>query len=101
LVRFQLFREELERVVGDSLRESGSEGISALISDVMNIKTGSKFTSSSFLKKQSVEISGQIFFFIMLLCCSLFIAFRQFQMKIIIKIPVLAFSVDILVLKIS
>ncbi len=39
---FQLFREELERVVGESLRESGAEGISALISDVMNIKTGSK-----------------------------------------------------------
>merc|ERR1719300_1823815 len=37
----QLFREELERVVGDSIRESGTEGISALLSDVMNIKSGS------------------------------------------------------------
>merc|ERR1719422_1908481 len=36
----QLFREELERVVGDSLRESGSDSISALLSDVMNIKSG-------------------------------------------------------------
>merc|ERR1740131_890513 len=36
----QLFREELERVVGDSMRESGTEGISALLSDVMNIKNG-------------------------------------------------------------
>ena len=40
---FQLFREELERVVGDSMRESGTEGISALLSDVMNIKNGSEF----------------------------------------------------------
>ena len=39
----QLFREELERVVGDSLRESGSESLAGLLSDVMNIKSGSKF----------------------------------------------------------
>ena len=39
----QLFREELERVVGDSIRESGADGISALLSDVMNIKSGSKY----------------------------------------------------------
>ena len=37
-----MFREELERVVGDSLREGGADGISALLSDVMNIKSGSK-----------------------------------------------------------
>merc|ERR1712002_318809 len=42
-----MFREELERVVGDSLRESGTEGISALLSDVMNIKSGS--TSSAII----------------------------------------------------
>merc|ERR1719483_1167056 len=36
----QLFREELERVVGDSIRESGADGISALLSDVVNIKSG-------------------------------------------------------------
>merc|ERR1719226_15537 len=41
----QLFREELERVVGDSMRESGTEGISALLSDVMNIKNGTPSTS--------------------------------------------------------
>merc|ERR1719187_930204 len=41
----QLFREELERVVGDSIRESGTEGISALLSDVMNIKNGSPASS--------------------------------------------------------
>ena len=46
----QLFREELERVVGDSMRESGTEGISALLSDVMNIKNGSK----SFLQKTTL-----------------------------------------------
>merc|ERR1719308_745345 len=40
IMNSQLFREELERVVGDSIRESGSEGISALLSDVMNIKSG-------------------------------------------------------------
>ena len=38
----KLFREELERVVGDSLRDSGADSIAGLISDVMNIKTGSK-----------------------------------------------------------
>merc|ERR1719348_1386961 len=43
----QLFREELERVVGDSIRESGTEGISALLSDVMNIKNGSSVPASS------------------------------------------------------
>ena len=42
LFPLQLFREELERVVGDSIRESGADGISALLSDVMNIKSGSK-----------------------------------------------------------
>jgi len=41
IMNSQLFREELERVVGDSIRESGADGIAGLISDVMNIKTGS------------------------------------------------------------
>jgi len=40
IMHSKLFREELERVVGDSLREGGAEGISALMSDVMNIKSG-------------------------------------------------------------
>jgi len=41
IMNSQLFREELERVVGDSIRESGADGISSLFSDVMNIKSGS------------------------------------------------------------
>ena len=45
-----MFREELERVVGDSLREGGADGISALLSDVMNIKSGSKFFLFSYIR---------------------------------------------------
>ncbi|XP_023339341.1 protein hu-li tai shao isoform X1 [Eurytemora carolleeae] len=41
IMHSKMFREELERVVGDSLREGGADGISALLSDVMNIKSGS------------------------------------------------------------
>merc|ERR1719315_40347 len=41
IMNSQLFWEELERVVGDSLRESGTDGISALLSDVINLKSGS------------------------------------------------------------
>lgn len=44
IMNSKLFREELERVVGDSLRDSGADGISALLSDVMNIKSGSQAT---------------------------------------------------------
>lgn len=40
IMHSKLFREELERVVGDSIREGGADGISALLSDVMNIKSG-------------------------------------------------------------
>jgi len=40
IMNSKMFREELERVVGDSIREGGTEGISALLSDVMNIKSG-------------------------------------------------------------
>jgi len=36
----KLFREELERVVSDSLRDSGAEGISNALADMMNVKTG-------------------------------------------------------------
>jgi len=46
IMNSKMFREELERVVGDSLRESGADGISALISDVMNIKSGTTSTSA-------------------------------------------------------
>ena len=55
----QLFREELERVVGDSMRESGTEGISALLSDVMNIKNGSKsFLQKTTLRRSLIESWG-------------------------------------------
>ena len=46
IMNSKMFRDELERVVGDSIRESGSDSIAGLISDVMNIKTGSKLESS-------------------------------------------------------
>jgi len=45
IMNSKMFREELERVVGDSIRESGADGISALISDVMNIKSGTSSTA--------------------------------------------------------
>jgi len=45
IMNSKLFREELEKVVGDSLRESGSDSIAGLISDVMNIKTGTSAPS--------------------------------------------------------
>jgi hypothetical protein len=34
----KLFREELERVVSDSLRESGAEGISDMLSNMLNVR---------------------------------------------------------------
>ena len=34
----KLFREELERVVSDSLRESGAEGLTSMLSDMMSVK---------------------------------------------------------------
>jgi len=40
IMNSKLFREELERVVGDSLRESGADSLAGLMSDVMNIKSG-------------------------------------------------------------
>jgi len=36
----KLFREELERVVSDSLRDSGADGISNLLSDMMSVRQG-------------------------------------------------------------
>merc|ERR1711981_842182 len=35
----KLFREELERVVSDSLRESGADGVTKLLSNMMNVKS--------------------------------------------------------------
>jgi len=46
IMQSKLFREELERVVGDSLRDSGADSIAGLISDVMNIKSGNSAPSS-------------------------------------------------------
>lgn len=43
----KLFREELERVVSDSLRESGAEGVTKLLSNMMNVKSGSATTAIS------------------------------------------------------
>ena len=37
----KLFREELERVVSDSLKESGADGVTHLLSNMMNVKSGS------------------------------------------------------------
>ncbi len=34
----KLFREELERVVNDSLAESGADGLSSMLSDMMKVK---------------------------------------------------------------
>ena len=34
----RLFREELERVVSDSLRDSGADGLSSMLSDMMSVK---------------------------------------------------------------
>merc|ERR1719436_1196103 len=56
----QLFREELERVVGDSIRESGTEGISALLSDVMNIKNGTAPTTSCVIPINDIRGLGSL-----------------------------------------
>lgn len=46
----KLFREELERVVVDSLKESGSEaGISSLLSNMMNVKSGPAYRGTKLL----------------------------------------------------
>merc|ERR1719323_2147805 len=34
----KLFREELERVVSDSLKDSGADGVTKLLSNMMNVK---------------------------------------------------------------
>ena len=36
----KLFKEELERVVSDSLKESGADGISSMLSDMLNVRGG-------------------------------------------------------------
>ena len=72
IMNSQLFREELERVVGDSIRESGSDSIAGLISDVMNIKTGSKCQSI-----YSSRLDSPIFYFLFSSFTSLYQAFRS------------------------
>lgn len=37
----KLFREELERVVSDSLKDSGADGISDMLSNMLNVRQGS------------------------------------------------------------
>ncbi|XP_040567402.1 protein hu-li tai shao isoform X2 [Lepeophtheirus salmonis] len=38
IMHSKLFREELERVVTDSLRDNGGEGLSSILSNVMNVR---------------------------------------------------------------
>merc|ERR1711970_1457238 len=56
----QLFREELERVVGDSIRESGADGISALLSDVMNIKSGTAPASACVVPINDIRVYQKV-----------------------------------------
>merc|ERR1712025_1354214 len=45
----KLFREELERVVSDSIKDSGADGVTKLLSNMMNVKqsTGGGATAIS------------------------------------------------------
>jgi len=43
----KLFREELERVVSDSLRDSGADGITKILSNMMNVKPSGGTTAIS------------------------------------------------------
>merc|ERR1711981_1009612 len=43
----KLFREELERVVSDSLKESGADGVTKLLSNMMNVKSSGGTTAIS------------------------------------------------------
>jgi len=43
----KLFREELERVVSDSLRDSGADGITKMLSNMMNVKSSGGTTAIS------------------------------------------------------
>merc|ERR1712025_1034324 len=42
----KLFREELERVVSDSIKDSGADGVTALLSNMMNVKQSSGGTTA-------------------------------------------------------
>ena len=43
-------------MVGDSLRESGTESLAGLMSDVMNIKSGSKYKAFHVIYKKHEEM---------------------------------------------
>jgi len=43
----KLFREELERVVSDSIKDSGADGVTNLLSNMMNVKQSSGTTAIS------------------------------------------------------
>ena len=51
----KLFREELERVVSDSLKDSGADGLTKMLSNMMNVKSsgGTTAISGNFLKEYS------------------------------------------------
>ena len=55
IMNSKLFREELERVVGDSLRESGADSLAGLVSDVMNIKTGTSASASCVVPSNDIR----------------------------------------------
>ena len=50
----KLFREELERVVSDSLRDSGADGISNLLSDMMSVRQVSTYEAWTYILKVGV-----------------------------------------------
>jgi len=83
IMNSQLFREELERVVGDSIRESGTDGISALLSDVMNIKNGSSVTSSCVIPINDIRGIGSLVYAKgeKLLRCKLASVYRLVQLQ--------------------
>merc|ERR1712045_688420 len=43
----KLFREELERVVSDSIKDSGADGVTKLLSNMMNVKQSTGTTAIS------------------------------------------------------
>jgi adducin len=50
----KLFREELERVVSDSIRESGADGITSLLSNMMNVRSSGSSTAGAGISMGSV-----------------------------------------------
>ena len=54
----KLFREELERVVSDSLKDSGADGLTKMLSNMMNVKSsgGTTAISGNFLNRFLFQI---------------------------------------------